>query len=48
MLVLEIEKGGAKIAQDIDIDTPVRRGFYFFRRLMRKKPKEENEADEGK
>jgi hypothetical protein len=44
-LVLEIEKGGAKIAKDIDIDTPVRRGFYFFRRLFRKKPPAEEEAE---
>jgi putative ATP-binding cassette transporter len=43
-LVLEIEKGGAKIAQDIDIDTPVRRGFYFFRRLFRKKPPPEEKT----
>ncbi|MBY0530352.1 MAG: ABC transporter ATP-binding protein/permease [Xanthobacteraceae bacterium] len=42
-LVLEIEKGGATIARDIDIDTTVRRGFYFFRRLFRKKQREENE-----
>jgi len=41
-LVLELDKDGAKIAQDIDIDTMARRGFYFFRRLMRKKQKEEN------
>lgn len=41
-LVLEIEKGGATIARDIDIDTTVRRGFYFFRRLLRNKPREEN------
>lgn len=41
-LVLELDKGGAKIAKDIDIDTPVRRGFYFFRRLMRRKQREEN------
>ncbi len=39
-LVLELEKGGAKIAKDIDIDTAARRGFYFFRRLLRKKPAE--------
>ncbi|MBX3514646.1 MAG: ABC transporter ATP-binding protein/permease [Xanthobacteraceae bacterium] len=43
-LVLELDKGGAKIAKDVDIDTPVRRGFYFFRRLLRKKQREENEA----
>jgi putative ATP-binding cassette transporter len=43
-LVLELDKGGAKIAQDIDIDTPVRRGFYFFRRLWRKKKQEAEEA----
>ncbi len=36
-LVLELEKGGATIAQDIDMDTPARRGFYFLRRLWRKK-----------
>jgi len=42
-LVLEIEKGGATIAKDIDIDTAARRGFYFFRRLFRKKPKEQAE-----
>ncbi|MBX3535911.1 MAG: ABC transporter ATP-binding protein/permease, partial [Xanthobacteraceae bacterium] len=43
-LVLELDKGGAKIAKDVDIDTPVRRGFYFFRRLLRKKQREENGA----
>ncbi|MBX3522827.1 MAG: ABC transporter ATP-binding protein/permease [Xanthobacteraceae bacterium] len=43
-LVLELDKGGAKIAKDVDIDTPVRRSFYFFRRLLRKKQREENEA----
>lgn len=43
-LVLELDKGGAKIAKDIDIDTPVRRSFYFFRRLLRKKQRQENEA----
>jgi putative ATP-binding cassette transporter len=42
-LVLEIEKGGATIAKDIDMDTAARRGFYFFRRLFRKKPKEQAE-----
>ncbi len=42
-LVLELEKGGAKIAQDIDIDTAARRSFYFFRRLWRKKKREETE-----
>lgn len=43
-LVLELEKGGAKIAQDIDIDTPMRRGFYFFRRMLRKRKQAEKEA----
>ena len=43
-LVLEIEKGGATIAKDIDIDTPARRGFYFFRRLWRRKQRAEAEA----
>jgi putative ATP-binding cassette transporter len=42
-LVLELNKGGAKIARDIDIDTAARRGFYFFRRLFRKKPPPETE-----
>lgn len=46
-LVLELDKGGAKIAKDIDIDTPVRRGFYFVRRLLRRRQKEENEAKTG-
>ena len=41
-LVLELDKGGAKIAKDIDIDTVARRGFFFFRRLFRK-----NAATEG-
>lgn len=45
-LVLEIDKGGARIARDIDIDTPMRRGFYFFRRMFRKKPREEDEDEE--
>ena len=47
-LVLEIEKGGAKIAKDIDMDTTARRGFYFFRRLFRKKPVEDEETKETK
>ncbi len=42
-LVLEIEKGGATIARDIDMDTAARRGFYFLRRLFRKKPPAEAE-----
>lgn len=46
-LVLELDKGGAKIAKDIDIDTPVRRGFYFFRRLWRNRQREETD-DEAK
>lgn len=37
-LVLQLDKGGAKIAKDIDMDTAARRGFYFFRRMLRKKP----------
>lgn len=44
-LVLEVEKGGAIIAKDIDMDTATRRGFYFFRRLFRKKPPAEEETD---
>jgi putative ATP-binding cassette transporter len=46
-LVLELDKGGAKIAKDIDIDTPVRRGFYFFRRLWRNRQREQTD-DEAK
>lgn len=42
-LVLEIDKGGAHFTRDIDMDTPMRRGFYFFRRLLRKRKEAEKE-----
>jgi len=45
-LVLELDTGGATIAQDIDIDTPVRRGFYYVRRLWRNRQREESEKAE--
>ena len=47
-LVLELDKGGAKIAKDIDIDTPVRRGFYFFRRLWREHQRQETSEEKEK
>jgi putative ATP-binding cassette transporter len=43
-LVLEFDKGGAKIAKDVDMDTAARRGLYFFRRMFRKKPADEAEG----
>lgn len=46
-LVLEIQKGGSTIAKDIDIDTPVRSGLYFLRRLLRRKQREENDPKAG-
>jgi len=42
-LVLEIEKGGSTIAQDIDMDTPVRSGLQFLRRLLRRREREEQD-----
>jgi hypothetical protein len=46
-LVLEIKKGGSTIARDIDIDTPMRSGFYFLRRLWRRRQRDENEEKNG-
>jgi putative ATP-binding cassette transporter len=46
-LVLEIKKGGSTIARDIDIDTPMRSGFYFLRRLWRRRQRDENEEKSG-
>jgi putative ATP-binding cassette transporter len=46
-LVLEIQKGGSTIAKDIDIDTPMRSGFYLLRRLFRKKQRQENDPKVG-
>ena len=43
-LVLEVEKGGATITRDVDIDTPVRRSFYFFRRILRGRQQQNAEA----
>lgn len=43
-LVLEVEKGGATITRDVDIDTPVRRSFYFFRRILRGRQHQNGEA----
>jgi putative ATP-binding cassette transporter len=45
-LMLEIDKGGAKIAYDLDIDTPARRGFYFLRRLWRNRRRDDNETEQ--
>ncbi len=43
-LVLELDKDGAKIAQDIDMDTIARRSRYFFRRIFSAKPQENGET----